>query len=267
MKYRCHKTVDAFEIGRIEGHTLFSVDGNTSYEVDEQYINRHPLNLPGYFVQYEDGYMSWSPKETFEAGYSLLDKRRIIHLKIAEEILTQAGQEAFDQISEMFRAAVEDRQGSIITTLPALDSGVITIDHVGDIDTEQGPREFVSISLMPSQLEITGEPPLEIEGGETQQVVGNLATTYLTVVGDDFCVPALSAYEGERKVRIGNNEEGAILLRGRSIDPTVTLENLAYDDLHKSVLDAIYAATASHCAKFNVSLNFKEVNRERDSDS
>ena len=29
----------------------------------------------GYFVKYEDGYESWSPKSTFEKGYELVEEQ------------------------------------------------------------------------------------------------------------------------------------------------------------------------------------------------
>ncbi len=69
--YVCHKEVKAFEIGRIEGNEIFNKDGNFSVIVSEHYIDRHNLHTSGYFVEYEDGYQSWSPKTVFESGYSL----------------------------------------------------------------------------------------------------------------------------------------------------------------------------------------------------
>jgi hypothetical protein len=32
-------------------------------------IDEHGKAIPGYSVKYEDGYTSWSPKDTFEAAY------------------------------------------------------------------------------------------------------------------------------------------------------------------------------------------------------
>ena len=34
-------------------------------------------NMPGYRVEYEDGYISWSPKDTFERCYRLLSNKEI----------------------------------------------------------------------------------------------------------------------------------------------------------------------------------------------
>jgi len=72
-QYKCHKIVCAFEIGKIESYTLFSVCGRYSAKVGMAYVDAQPLNKPGYYVRYENGYESWSPKAVFEAGYTLID--------------------------------------------------------------------------------------------------------------------------------------------------------------------------------------------------
>ena len=71
--FRCHKEVRAFEIGKIEGLKIFPLDEFLCgpVEVSEAYIAQHPLNLPGFLVIYEDGYISYSPKDVFVKGYSL----------------------------------------------------------------------------------------------------------------------------------------------------------------------------------------------------
>lgn len=69
-EYRCHKKVRAFKIGKIEGCTLFSLDGVHSVKVSGQFIATHPLNLTGYYVLYADGYESYSPAKAFEEGYT-----------------------------------------------------------------------------------------------------------------------------------------------------------------------------------------------------
>ena len=55
-KYQCHKIVEAEPENRMipiteDGHTRASM-------------------ARGYKVVYEDGYISWSPKDVFEAGYT-----------------------------------------------------------------------------------------------------------------------------------------------------------------------------------------------------
>jgi hypothetical protein len=72
-QYQCHKKVGAFEIGKIEGCMIYPLhDDLEPVKVDFEFIDRHPLNQPGYLVFYEDGYMSFSPKKAFEDGYTAI---------------------------------------------------------------------------------------------------------------------------------------------------------------------------------------------------
>ena len=85
-KYECHKKVHALEIAEI----VFDVDeaqregrettgkavimpadeGYASFEVSAEYVLKHHPKVGGYYVVYEDGYKSWSPKEAFVKGYT-----------------------------------------------------------------------------------------------------------------------------------------------------------------------------------------------------
>ena len=67
--FKCHKEVEAFKIGKIEGCRIFSEDGSLFADVSPQYIEKNPLNQPGYYVRYKDGYESFSPVDAFEDGY------------------------------------------------------------------------------------------------------------------------------------------------------------------------------------------------------
>ena len=71
--YQCHKQVKAFEIGKIEGELIYPTNEGLCkpVEVSSEFINKHPLNEPGYLVIYNDDYVSYSPKEAFKAGYDL----------------------------------------------------------------------------------------------------------------------------------------------------------------------------------------------------
>jgi hypothetical protein len=94
-RYRCTKIVRAAKIARIErsqpgddvdivnerelsewhdrhgGAVLeLNVDGQTiAQQVNLAYVRKHDPQVGGYYVQYDDGYESWSPAEAFEAGY------------------------------------------------------------------------------------------------------------------------------------------------------------------------------------------------------
>jgi hypothetical protein len=81
--YRCHKVVRAF---RITGLQLATADTSETLGTDEVLLlpervivtsdwiktRAHDRPCDGYFVQYEDGYTSWSPAAAFESGYSEL---------------------------------------------------------------------------------------------------------------------------------------------------------------------------------------------------
>ncbi len=88
-KYKCHKEVHALEIAEItfdadearkEGREttgkaviMPTGEGFASFEVSAEYVSKHKPQAGGYYVVYEDGYESWSPKEVFEKGYSKVD--------------------------------------------------------------------------------------------------------------------------------------------------------------------------------------------------
>lgn len=75
--YRSHKTVTAAKIVRLDwiaGGAILHLDGADQVVVDRDWLNKR---LPpqthavgGYYVAYSDGHTSWSPPETFEAGYT-----------------------------------------------------------------------------------------------------------------------------------------------------------------------------------------------------
>lgn len=83
-KYRCHKEVWALKIesvAMIEDGTAVIIPQDEHYEkfsVDAAYVKRHiagvspDIVLGGYFVQYADGYQSFSPAKAFEDGYTLI---------------------------------------------------------------------------------------------------------------------------------------------------------------------------------------------------
>lgn len=84
-QYKSHKTVWALKIADVLDPT---VDGNESdgtrilvpaesgryapFRVPRDYVTKHNPTPGGYYVQYEDGYASFSPAEAFESGYTLV---------------------------------------------------------------------------------------------------------------------------------------------------------------------------------------------------
>lgn len=91
-RYKCHKEVWALKIKEIiyhahedpsvsiaefastdefqGGHIMPEDDGYGPVPFDAAYYHKHKPEAGGYYVQYEDGYKSYSPAEPFEAGYS-----------------------------------------------------------------------------------------------------------------------------------------------------------------------------------------------------
>lgn len=81
--YRCHKEVYALQIAAIQ--TIYENDLPTrrralvpvlaSYapiEVEPEWFTKHEPQAGGYYVVYQDGYRSFSPKDAFEQGYTLI---------------------------------------------------------------------------------------------------------------------------------------------------------------------------------------------------
>ena len=85
-RYKCHKEVWALKIAGIEydhdkanaekretdGSAIITPEENgyAPFKVDHDYVRKHNPQVGGYFVQYKDGYKSFSPADAFEGGYT-----------------------------------------------------------------------------------------------------------------------------------------------------------------------------------------------------
>jgi hypothetical protein len=85
-KYRSHKEVWALKIKTVEldadkaRKENRETDGSVTLTFEEPeyaprkmphtYAHKHQPKPGGYLVQYADGYVSWSPAEAFEEGYT-----------------------------------------------------------------------------------------------------------------------------------------------------------------------------------------------------
>lgn len=78
--YKSHKTVHAVKIQRAElqddgsGILIPEDPAYSRRAVSASYMAKHLPAGPGYYVQYEDGYESWSPVKAFEEGYAKLEE-------------------------------------------------------------------------------------------------------------------------------------------------------------------------------------------------
>jgi hypothetical protein len=80
--YQSHKKVWALKIATIELLPVKHPDevpaaiitpaepGYGPFFVDSVYMGKHDPKVGGYYVQYADGYKSWSPAQAFEEGYT-----------------------------------------------------------------------------------------------------------------------------------------------------------------------------------------------------
>jgi len=74
-KYLCHKQVHALEIKMVgvneDGHGLITPEDRrySAFKVSKEFMDKHNPTYGGYYVVYEDGYQSFSPKAAFEEGY------------------------------------------------------------------------------------------------------------------------------------------------------------------------------------------------------
>ena len=81
-KYQSHKRVWALKIKSIkrdgegenrdsDGSAMITPveEGYAPFRVEFDYMHKHKPEAGGYYVQYEDGYKSFSPAQAFEEGY------------------------------------------------------------------------------------------------------------------------------------------------------------------------------------------------------
>lgn len=77
-RYQCHKKVYALKIAAIEFEPNLAKIAFVDEKYAVMYLNNYrekfkgDENDLGYFIQYDDGYVSWSPSKVFEDGYTLI---------------------------------------------------------------------------------------------------------------------------------------------------------------------------------------------------
>jgi len=74
-EYTCHKKVRAAKIQcvgapRMNGCHLTLYGIEDTFSVSHEWYTHHNPQEGGYLVEYADGYLSFSPAEAFEGGYS-----------------------------------------------------------------------------------------------------------------------------------------------------------------------------------------------------
>lgn len=81
-RYQCHKQVCALKIHSVKrvptgnagvSHEIVPEDTRYApFTVSIEYIGKHEPVAGGYYVVYDDGYLSYSPAAAFESGYTLI---------------------------------------------------------------------------------------------------------------------------------------------------------------------------------------------------
>lgn len=74
-RYRCHKEVWALKIKSVETrddgvYIVPDDEGYAAFRVTWAFVEKHSPSAGGYYVQYGDGYASFSPGKAFEDGYT-----------------------------------------------------------------------------------------------------------------------------------------------------------------------------------------------------
>ena len=77
-KYKCHKVVHAAKITDITSqdadgdltHALIFGEISAFQSITDVWRKKYDPQVGGYYVVYEDGYVSFSPADAFEAGYT-----------------------------------------------------------------------------------------------------------------------------------------------------------------------------------------------------
>lgn len=121
--YQCHKVVRAGKISAIEnptgdsnGNRLLHIgDGveTLCVKVDAAYMAKHNPQVGGYFVEYEDGYQSFSPADAFEGGYSRVTTDTMTDMHIGRAL-------AWLRLGKRVRRAGWNGKGMWIALMPGL---------------------------------------------------------------------------------------------------------------------------------------------------
>lgn len=82
-KYKCHKEVWALKIEQVKADNIgrtflhFADERYAPIEIANGWLMKHMPVPGGYYVQYQDGYASYSPAEAFESGYALIENTEV----------------------------------------------------------------------------------------------------------------------------------------------------------------------------------------------
>lgn len=267
--YNCHKQVEAFQIAHITAQAKGTHDDNiteplrvpvpredgtvdylvsaqkTEYVlvdktgefvavVDDAFMERNPVHTGGYFVRYQNGHESFSPRDVFEDGYSMPKLKRILHIKAGSETW-EPTLEDMQAILDMFISANADPEGAIVVTNQWIDSTVEKVLH-----TEE--YEITVTSVVPAK----GEEKPTVEPSVIWW------ETHIWPVGVEL--PKRDQYE----IHLNNVQEQARGARGRSVS-RVVLHGLKKADVFPEMAAAIHNATLTRQCMTGAAVEWEEV--------
>ena len=90
-KYKSHKIVQAVKILSIDYHAasiMIHPDHGAPFQLSAAFEKKHNPQPGGYFVVYDDNYLSYSPAEAFEAGYTLIEEPKNAMLVVRNSAVT-----------------------------------------------------------------------------------------------------------------------------------------------------------------------------------
>lgn len=115
--FKCHKTVQAARIVDFYGNTLVLEKGEEFLLTESQKTKFSAMakeagfNIEdGYVVQYENNYVSWSPDDVFEAGYTEVNE-------LSEEEFIYRNVEAYLRTAIIELANIEDSDMDVVNCL------------------------------------------------------------------------------------------------------------------------------------------------------
>ena len=115
--YKCHKTVKAARVVDVYGNTLVLEKGEEFLLTESQKTKFSAMakeagfNIEeGYVVQYENNYVSWSPDDVFEAGYTELKE-------LSQEEMVYRNIEGYLRAAIIELANIEDSNVNVIAGL------------------------------------------------------------------------------------------------------------------------------------------------------
>ena len=115
-RWRCHKVVKAALILGMsplwtadDGRKLFTLSTDSgSVEVPQSYVDKHRPKVGGMFVEYPDGYQSFSPRDAFFEGYAPVGESPFDRMRSV--IVTMIGGDGLDGLTKARQAIVDDTE-------------------------------------------------------------------------------------------------------------------------------------------------------------